>query len=124
MWLCTSVDRVVEIHAEIPRPDPTAIAERYRDLSEAYAIAAGALGDDQAAESTSELAAWFDQGTGILDEHADADRERLDELFEETDVLVALEERMAIGEVLGFTSRAWDEIDSRCEAPIDPGVSP
>jgi hypothetical protein len=118
--LCDGVEQIVDIRAEILRPDPVEIAERYRELALGYAEVARALDDEDAVETTFELAQLYDQSATVLDDHADADRDRLDELFAESETLVSLDQRMTTGEALGFTRPAWEEIDERCDIPVDP----
>ncbi len=122
--LCDEFDRVVEAQAGAPRPDPLEIAERYRELATGHERVARALDGDDAAESTFELADLYRRGADILDEHAGADRQRLDELFAESAVLVSLDERMSAGVALGFTRPAWNEISARCDVAVDPPADP
>lgn len=118
--LCDGVEQIVHIRAEIPRPDPVEIAERYRELALGYAEVARTLDGEDAVETTFELAQLYDQSAAVLTDHADADSDRLDELFVESETLVSLDQWMTAGEALGFTRPAWEEIDERCDIPVDP----
>ena len=121
--LCDGVEQLAEIRAGTPPSDPVEIAEQYRELALGYAEVAATLEDEEATESTFQLAELYDQSATVLDDHADADPDRLDELFAESEILVSLDQRMTTGEAMGFTRRAWEEIDDRCDISVDPRVN-
>lgn len=118
--LCDGVEQLAEIRAGTPPSDPVEIAEQYRELALGYAEVAATLEDEEATQSTFQLAELYDQSATVLDDHADADPDRLDELFAESEILVSLDQRMTTGEAMGFTRRAWEEIDDRCDLSVDP----
>lgn len=118
--LCDGVEQVVGRRAESLSPDPVDITERYRDLALGYREIARNVDDPEAAQSTFELAELYEQSATVLDEHADADPERLDELFAESEILTRLDQRMRAGEAMGLTRSAWEEIDHRCDIAVDP----
>lgn len=127
--LCDAVNRIDEARDESARtlhlhqePRAAEVSASYRKLSAGYADAADALDDQQAAESTVEVASLYRQSAAIFAQHEDADREQLEQLTEESETLRALRERVTGAEPLGFVPRAWREIDATCDvdATVDP----
>lgn len=123
--LCDAVDGIADAHDEAAsalsqEPRPAEAATSYRTLSTRYADAADALDDQQAVESTAEVASLYRQGAGVFEQHDDADRQQFEQLTQESETLSSLQGRMTGGEPLGFSPRAWREIDATCDVAIDP----
>ncbi|MFP3883046.1 MAG: hypothetical protein ACLFRT_03640 [Actinomycetota bacterium] len=121
--MCEAVADLAEIRAEVSRtlygasePDPVEVAHAYREQATRYHHIAGYLAAPEAVKSTRDLASMFERGAALFE---DADQDDLENIVSESAVLRSLERRMTGQNPLGFSSRAWQEIDARCDVPVD-----